>query len=126
MTNLWERLTHIYGHKFASAYGESATDGNELTEAAKTWASGLRGVTGEQIASGLRECVNCGESWPPTLPEFVAMCKGKQVNEFGLDYVPECYRETKRERLLESDENKEKRKAAHGKGMQDLKDILKR
>lgn len=125
MTNLWERLTHIYGHKFASAYGESATEENNLTEAARTWASGLRGLTGEQIANGLRECISCGASWPPTLPEFVSMCKGKQTNEFGLDYIPECYRETKRERLLESDENKATHKAAYESGMSGLKDILK-
>ena len=125
MSNLWERMGHIFGHKFTSTYGEIAFIDGNLTEVAKTWASGLRGITGEQIANGLRECINCGESWPPTLPEFVSMCKGKGINGFGLDYVPECYRETKRERLIESDENKETHKAAHKKGMSGLKDILK-
>jgi len=127
MTNLWERFTHIYGHKFASAYGESATDGNNLTEAARTWSSGLRGLTGEQIANGLRECINCGASWPPTLPEFVKMCKGKGENEFGLNYVPEYHRtEHRREKLIESDENKAKHKAAYKSGMAGLKDVLGR
>jgi len=125
MINLFERFNHIYGHKFASSYGESAINAKGLTETAKTWASGLRGVTGEQIASGLRKCINCGESWPPTLPEFVLMCKGKEANEFGLDYIPECYRETKRERLIESDENKEKHQVAYKKGMIGLKSIFK-
>ena len=124
MTNLWERLTHIYGHKFASAYGESAINGNNLTEAARTWSSGLRGLTGEHIANGLRECIACGESWPPTLPEFVKMCKGETLNGFGLTYTPECYRERKRERLLESDENKEAHENAYQSGMSGLKDIL--
>lgn len=119
-------MGYIFGHKFSSTYGESAVnEGNALTEAARTWASGLRGLTGEQIANGLRECVNCGESWPPTLPEFVKMCKGSSINEFGMDYVPECYRETKRERLIESDENKAKHKKAYGSGMSGIKDILK-
>ncbi len=126
MTNLWERLTHIYGHKFASAYGESAIDEHGLTEAAKTWASGLRGISGDQIANGLRECVDCGESWPPTLPEFVATCKGKTINGFGLDYVPEYHREVTRnpERLLSSDERDKHRKEIGKKGMAGLKDIL--
>jgi len=53
------------------------------------------------------------------------MCKGKAINEFGLDYIPECYRETKRERLIESDENKEKHEAAYKSGMTNLKNILK-
>ena len=126
MINLWERLTHIYGHKFASAYGESAIEGNNLTEAARTWASGLRGLAGEQIATGLRECINCGASWPPTLPEFVKMCKGDGENEFGLNYIPEYHRkENRRERLIESDENKTKHKAAFKSGMSGIKDILK-
>lgn len=129
MTNLWERMTHIYGHKFASAYGESAIEGNNLTEAAKTWASGLRGLTGEQIADGLRECINCGESWPPTLPEFVKMCKGKTENEFGLDYTPEYHREENRirpENRLSSTERDKHRKETSVKGMADLKAALKK
>lgn len=74
-------------------HGEAAYQDNHLTEAAKTWASGMSGLTGEQVADGLRECVDCGEAWPPGLPEFVAMCRGKAKNGFGLDYVPECYRD---------------------------------
>lgn len=120
-------MTHIYGHKFASAYGESAIEGNDITEAARTWSSGLRGLTGEQIAQGLRECINCGASWPPTLPEFVKMCKGIGENEFGLSYIPECYRkEHRRERILESDENKEAHNRAYQSGMSGIKDILKK
>jgi hypothetical protein len=128
MSNLWERLGYIYGHKFSATYGESATnENNELTEAARTWATGLRELTGEQIASGLHECVNCGEAWPPTLPEFVAMCKGKQTNEFGLDYVPEYHRETIRnpERLLSSDARDKHRKEVAAKGMADIRAAMK-
>lgn len=123
MTNLWERMIHLYAHKFSSVYGESAVyDDNSLTEAARTWASGLRELTGEQIANGLRECIDCGASWPPTLPEFVKMCKGKSENEFGLDYIPECYRQEKRpERLIESDAAKEKHRDAFSVGMGNLK-----
>jgi hypothetical protein len=127
MLNLWERLNHIYGHKFSSTYGESAFNEDGLTEAAKTWASGLRGLTGDQVANGLRECVDCGEAWPPTLPEFVKMCKGSAINRFGLDYIPEYHREepiVDESRLLSSDQ----REAAREKGKEELqrmKDILK-
>ena len=125
IANLWERLTHIYGHKFSSVYGESAIDGGSMTEAAKTWASGLRGLTGEQIANGLRECINCGESWPPTLPDFVKMCKGNRVNGFGLDYTPECYRrETRPERIIESDTLKANRKEWAKSGIAAAKEKL--
>ena len=127
MANLWERMIHIYGHKFASAFGESAFDGNDLSETARTWASGLRDVTGEQIASGLRECVNKGDPWPPALPEFVSMCKGRNMDGFGLGYVPEIYRkETRRDHILESDENKVTHKAAYEAGIGGIRNIFKR
>lgn len=126
MLNLWERLNHIYGHKFSSAYGESAFNDNGLTEPARTWASGLLGVTGEQIANGLRECVNCGESWPPTLPEFVRICKGKSLNGFGLDYIPEYHRQIKQpERLLSSDARNEHRKKIGKEGVKGLRDAIR-
>jgi hypothetical protein len=115
MANLWERMSHLYGHKFTSAFGETAIANGDLTEVAKTWASGLRGVTGEQIAKGLHAICARSDAWPPTLPEFRAACIGKAVNEFGLDYVPEYYRtEPVREqsRLLSSDERDARRSKA--------------
>lgn len=39
------------------------------------WAQGLAGMTGDDIKRGLDEWQ--GE-WPPSLPEFVAACKGQQ------------------------------------------------
>ncbi len=79
IVNLWERLTHLYGHKFSAAFGESAAnpDGS-LTEVAHTWAGGLRGITGAQLAVGLRQCILSGTEWPPSLPEFRAMCLPKR------------------------------------------------
>ena len=75
IVNLWERMTHLYGHKFSAAFGERAAnpDGS-LTDVAHTWAGGLRGITGEQLATGLRQCIESGAEWPPSLPEFRAMC----------------------------------------------------
>jgi len=87
------------------------------------WSQGLSGLTGEQIKNGLD---NFKEDWPPSLPSFRAACEGKGINGFGLDYIPECYRETKRERLIESDENKEKHRKAYSVGIGDIKSILKR
>ena len=100
----------------------SSLEGIEET-AVKEWAQVLAGLTGEQISNGLS---NLSDEWPPSATGFRALCEGKGVNGFGLDYVPECYRETKRERLLESDENKAAHKAAYESGMSGLKDILKK
>ena len=80
IVNLWERFTHLYGHKFSAAFGESAAnpDGS-LTDVAHTWAGGLRGITGAQLAAGLRTCIASGDAWPPSLPEFRAMCLPRSV-----------------------------------------------
>lgn len=55
----------IYGHKWTSAFG-ARDDG--------TWLTGLRDVAPEQIAVGLEVCRTSIEPWPPTLPQFRAMC----------------------------------------------------
>ncbi len=65
-------MAEIYGHRWTSAYGDdSGPDG-----AAGTWAKGLAGVTMKQVADGLKACVVSSDPWPPTLPEFRAMCLG--------------------------------------------------
>lgn len=65
----------------AAIYGPRWTSAHE-TDEGDVWLKGLQGVSGEQLAAGLRECVARGrdrvktgdEDWPPTLGEFRAMC----------------------------------------------------
>ncbi|QBQ54947.1 hypothetical protein [Nitrosococcus wardiae] len=78
ITRLWAKMTQIYGHKWSSSYGDS-TDQGKLTETARTWKKGLRGITGEQIAHGLARCLERDDPWPPTLPEFRVLCLGCDV-----------------------------------------------
>jgi len=127
MVRLWQRMGEIYGHKWVSGYGEVLVSTGDLSQTAETWLIGLSGVTGEQFASGLEVCVTSGAAWPPTLPEFREMCLGKQINEFGLDYVPACYRqqpERRRDRLLSSDDRDARRRKLSA-GMQALRDALR-
>ena len=65
-----------------------------MSDVAVTWGKALSGIAGEQIATGLRSCVASGEAWPPTLPEFRAMCLGKKtgLNDHGLDFIPQYLR----------------------------------
>ena len=74
VVNLWERMVHLYGHKWSSSMGDSAHRTGTLTSTADTWARGLSGVTAEQIAAGLRRCLDREDAWPPTLPEFRKLC----------------------------------------------------
>lgn len=70
----WLRMTQIYGHKWASSFGESDTD--------DTWAKGLADLTVDEMKKGFIACVKSGEAWPPTLPEFRRLCRPAQrVNE---------------------------------------------
>ena len=116
MAALWERMTHIYGHRWATSFGEAAINRDgDLTDTAKTWATGLSGITPEQIATGLHACCNDASNEWPSLPMFKSKCLGRGVNEFGLDYIPEYYRTspvTDKSRLLSSDERDVKRKKA--------------
>jgi hypothetical protein len=56
-----------YGHKWSSSYPDAIA-----SVAMAEWASGLAGLTGEQIRQGLEVW---DSAWPPSLPEFRNACK---------------------------------------------------
>lgn len=62
-------MAEIYGHRWTSAYGDDAGDGAGLT-----WGKGLAGLTPEQIGAGVSGALRSADPWPPTLPQFRAMC----------------------------------------------------
>jgi hypothetical protein len=64
-------MAAIYGHRWTSAYGDDPKG-----MSGDTWGAGLHGMTGVQLARGLEACVASSDPWPPTLPEFRAMCLG--------------------------------------------------
>lgn len=115
---LFKKWQARYGHKWVSAI-----DGIEEL-AVNEWAQVLEGITGEQIAYGLELWE---ESWPPSAPEFKAACLGSVKNRFGLDYIPECYREkpiVDESKLLSSDQRDASRKAGREE-IDKMKDLLK-
>lgn len=71
MRTLWLRMAEFYGHKWTSAYGDGF---DESGSAGTTWQKGMVGVTGENIATGLKSCLLRTDPWPPTLPEFRSLC----------------------------------------------------
>ncbi len=64
---IWLRMTEIYGHKWTSSYDVSDRDG--------TWAKGLADMSNDELKAGFIACVTRGEAWPPSLPEFRALCR---------------------------------------------------
>ena len=73
-------MTQIYGHKWVSSYGEIDHD--------ETWGKGLADMDMGQLKKGFIACVNSGEAWPPTLPEFRALCKPKQRENEAMYRAP--------------------------------------
>ena len=71
MRTLWLRMGEIYGYRWTSAYGEDAEKG-----AGETWSKGLSGISPRGIADGLSAALVSSDPWPPTLPQFRAMCLG--------------------------------------------------
>jgi len=90
LEKLWITMTQTYGHKWTSSFGE-------VPKADHAWAKILGGLTGLQIANGLRRMIevaaaNAGtgkESWPPDATEFRAMCLHVQ----GLPTVDQAWSE---------------------------------
>lgn len=66
---VWLRMTEIYGHKWTSAFGDDA-----MTGAGETWAKALRDLPPNQLATGIEACAVASDPWPPTLPQFRALC----------------------------------------------------
>lgn len=69
MRTLWQRMAEIYGHRWTSAYGDDAGKGAGLT-----WAKGLAGLSAAQIKVGVESALVAADPWPPSLPEFRALC----------------------------------------------------
>lgn len=62
-------MADVYGHRWVSSYGADPQAG-----AGATWANGLADLTADQLATGIEACMTSADPWPPTLPQFRAMC----------------------------------------------------
>lgn len=66
---LWMRMTNIFGHKWTSSFG---------AEPSETWLAGLIDMSEDEVRTGLLACLNWPEEWPPTLPQFRALCRPRR------------------------------------------------
>jgi hypothetical protein len=89
--------------KFAVHYkGKWTNGGSNLDEIMlKEWAHELRTLTQAQFEKAASEFGEHHPEFPPTVFQFKNIAVGKVKNEHGLNYVPECYRVTRKDRLLE-------------------------
>ena len=66
---LWQLMGSMYGTRWTANFG-AAVDPDRV------WTAALHGLDEPQIRSGLRRCVESGLEWPPSAPEFRALCVG--------------------------------------------------
>lgn len=68
-------MTSIFGYRWERQAGaQPLTPDDTLTDRALVWRDGLQGVSMAQIAAALDGLVKRSDGWPPTLPEFRALC----------------------------------------------------
>lgn len=84
MATLWLRMTELYGHKWTSVHGESDTS--------DTWGKVLFGMSREQLAAGMQACARSDDPWPPSAPEFRALCEAGR-SSLGIPDVATAWRE---------------------------------
>lgn len=63
-------MTGTFGHKWISGYGESPNP---------AWSAALMTLTVDQVMRGLDACLTWTKEWPPTLPEFMALCRAPKI-----------------------------------------------
>lgn len=65
---LFAKFSAMYGTRFAQMW-----KGTDLSVVKTTWADALSGLTVREVRTGLDACKM--RPWPPTLPEFLSLCR---------------------------------------------------
>lgn len=88
LRKLWPRMAAIYQDRWTARMGDAPqypakdADGNphplagQMTVFGDTWAKGLAGLNGEQLAHGLEACIVRSTRYVPDLGEFRGLCLG--------------------------------------------------
>lgn len=61
-----------YGTKFSDAFR-----GVAIATMKEVWRHGIKknGLSSDELAAGMAKCLDGSQKWPPTLPEFIALCR---------------------------------------------------
>lgn len=82
MERLWLQMQAMYGSRWLLEYGLLLT-GADLAPIAEIWAKALDDASNEQIAAGIRKCIERDSEHPPSLPEFLRLCGAGSRNPTG-------------------------------------------
>lgn len=79
---LFQRLHGYFGNSFLDKFrtGQARADGLDagVENAKRIWARELAGTPGEVIGAALRALRDRGAPFPPSLPEFAALCRASR------------------------------------------------
>tara|TARA_R100000656_G_scaffold103546_3_gene75378 strand:+ start:81 stop:521 length:441 start_codon:yes stop_codon:yes gene_type:complete len=89
ITRFWQRMAQIYGHRFHSAWGSCANDNGTITDTADLWLQGLSKYSMDEIKNGITKLIDKGLEWPPTLPEFMHLCKPERLAPYHQMATPQ-------------------------------------
>ena len=92
---LFERMSAYYGSRFADAWR-----GTDAAVVKRVWAEALGGYTADEMRRGVSALNGC--QWPPTLPEFLKLCR--PPIDPKADWIEAC--EQMRIRLLGKQEDR--------------------
>ncbi len=69
---LWRKMMNVYGARFLDMW-----EGVDVAEMQVTWTEALRGTSREALQRGIAALYHAKH--PPTLPEFIDLCRPQQV-----------------------------------------------
>jgi hypothetical protein len=106
-------MTEMYGGMWTNAQGDEPNE---------TWYLGLRDLTSEQIAVGIKGLRDSAKAFPPTLPEFIGLAR----NSGGIEsWEAICHKPFEPSRALEDKGAQERAKKAGEQALAELRTLFK-
>ena len=85
VNQVFKVLHGAYGSLFLAKFSTGELDENGKDKGIKStrqvWAHGLRGMDGATITTALERVLDTHPEYPPTLPQFIALCKAAKPSE---------------------------------------------
>jgi hypothetical protein len=79
---LFQRFSTMYGSKFTTMWADVP-----MEAVIATWREDLAGVTPEQVRKAL-DHLKANNPFPPTLPEFLGLCRQHRMKAANVVYLP--------------------------------------
>jgi hypothetical protein len=139
VNNVFKVMHGCYGNLFLSKFASGVTDtsGRDLgvASARKVWAHSLRGFDEGIVLKALEQCQGRHPEYPPSLPQFVALCAAarprevfRSTNQIGMsDQLRSQYARQARAIIAKHEEKARKRDAGFvpsAPGLDGLKQAL--